>query len=203
MVDLNINGYEMTTFTSNPVIRGAIYAHVPTYLIPTRYLCAWLGIIGLIALPALLSAQTTGLEVTGNAGTIQNEQASISWAIGAVSPGSQNREGQQFRIGYIFPSAHLGKETIQAAEKTSVVRVFPNPFTERIDLLPISHARNNLTIHVQDALGRTVHTQPWPDPSVQCSLTLDQLPAGAYSLSLRTANGTIEEKTLTILKKDL
>lgn len=202
MADLNINGYAMTTFTSHSVISGACNAPQLTLYVPAGYLGIWIGIIGMCFLPRMLSGQSTGLEVTGNAGTIQNDRASVSWAIGAISPGTHAKADQQLRVGHIYPSIRFSGDT-PPTRSTPLVRAFPNPFTERIDLLPITDQTNRLTIQVQDALGRQVHSQVWPDPTIRCTLELDHLPAGAYSVTLRLPDGSTKQETLKILKKEL
>lgn len=192
----------MTTLTSNSVIFGAFNAPQLMLYVPIRSLCIWIVIIGMCCLPRMLPGQSTGLEVTGNAGTIQNDRASIFWAIGAISPGTHAKADQQLRVGHIYPSIRFS-EDIPLTRSTPLVRAFPNPFTERIDLLPISDQTSKLTIQVQDALGRPVHSQVWPDPSIRCALELDHLPAGAYSVTLHLPDGSTEQKTLKILKKEL
>ena len=192
----------MTTFTSNTVIRGSFPVPPFSQFLSTGYLCIWIGIIGMCFLPQMLSGQSNGLEVTGNAGTIQNDQASISWALGAVSPGVHAKDDQQLRVGHIYPTIRFSEGT-PPTTSIPAVRAFPNPFIERIDLLPISDQTNKLTIRVQDVLGRPVHSRVWTDPSMRCTLELEDLPAGAYSVTLHLPDGSTVEETIKILKKDL
>lgn len=192
----------MTTFTNQSIHSGAFNVQQPALFHPTKYLCIWIGIMGMCFLPLILSGQSTRLEVTGNAGTIQNDWASVSWAIGAISPGTHTKADQQLRVGHIYPSIRFSGDT-PLTRSTPLARAFPNPFTERIDLLPITDQTNRLTIQVQDALGRRVHSQVWADPTIRCTLELDHLPAGAYSVTLHLPDGSTEQETLKILKKKL
>lgn len=79
------------------------------------------------------------------------------------------------------------------------IRLFPNPATNRSELILPQPLQDKSTLDLYDLTGRTVHTQVLAAGSSRAAVDLEALPAGIYMLQLRDATGVLN--TLRLVRQ--
>jgi len=84
----------------------------------------------------------------------------------------------------------------EAAGKTSVFNVFPNPSTDVIYVTGKGNVEKQVTINILNNLGQVVKTE-FHDSFMYSRIDLSHLPAGMYTISIRNSSGE-ENKSIVI-----
>lgn len=101
---------------------------------------------------------------------------------------------------HLYISAVVLKNAIYNSDPGNIVPdrmvVYPNPFSDRINIVPGSTSLNKMEIYLLDNSGRVIRNIPIRQKSISAIEGLENLPPGIYYLSISTPEGTETHKML-------
>ncbi len=126
-----------------------------------------------------------------------NGEYKVSQSIGQTSViGTYANKGYYLRQGYQQPSGKI--KVVKTSEDNNLfVKVFPNPFEEKVEIAFSETTEQAITVSVYDIGGKRIYFKEFL-PSHRLALDLKHLPSGSYVLSALSSGKLFNVKLLKL-----
>jgi len=136
------------------------------------------------------------LNVSGGSKTLKTFDKSyrVQYSIGQQGPiGKVSTMMVNARQGFIQPPKFI--ETNSILDKLLKVKIFPNPFTEALDVVFSEEIKNKIKVQIYDLMGRLVFDDELPTKA-QHKIYLNSIPESQFILRLESKEKYFQTKII-------